>query len=101
MPATAVVTSSKGESKGAQHVQRLHRHVFPNRSRRRVMTGGGVRRSSTTDGAVKQPPYFTSKSFVPADLLSRNTSTLYFPFGRPDAFEMWNSVYASPEGAIA
>src|SRR5262245_45351540 len=44
--------------------------------------------------------YFTSKSFVPADLLSRNTSTLYLPFGSPPGFEMWNSVYASPVGAI-
>src|SRR4051812_26778504 len=42
----AAVTSSKGESKGTEHVQRLHRYVFPSKSRPRVVTGGGVRRSS-------------------------------------------------------
>lgn len=44
--------------------------------------------------------YLISNSFVPADLLSRNTSTLYLPFGSPPGFEMWNSVQASPVGAI-
>src|SRR6476619_1336952 len=44
--------------------------------------------------------YFTSKSFVPADFESRNTSTLYLPLGRPVGLEMWNSVYASPLGAM-
>jgi len=54
----------------------------------------------TVPSAAFTVGYFTSNSFVPADLLSRNTSTLYLPFGKPPGFEMWNSVYASPVGAI-
>ena len=33
-------------------------------------------------------------------MLSRKISTLYLPFGKPSGFEMWNSVQASPVGAI-
>ena len=42
----------------------------------------------------------TSKSFVAAEEPFKKTSSLYFPVGHPSGFEMWNSVLASPVGAI-
>ena len=44
---------------------------------------------------------WTSKSFVAAGEPFKKTSSLYFPVGHPSGFEMWNSVLASPVGAIA
>ena len=38
--------------------------------------------------------------FVAAEEPFKKTSSLYFPVGHPPGFEMWNSVLASPVGAI-
>src|SRR5437868_11669272 len=46
--------------------------------------------------------YFTSKSFWPAVVPLRVTTTWYLPAGRPSGLEIWNSVRtgASPLGEI-
>jgi hypothetical protein len=42
----------------------------------------------------------TSTSLVAAEEPFKKTSSVYFPAGHPSGFEMWNSVLASPVGAI-
>ena len=41
-----------------------------------------------------------SKSLVPAVAPFTSTSILYLPAGHPSGFAIWNSVLASPVGAI-
>ena len=43
----------------------------------------------------------TSKSLVAAEEPFTKISSVYFPVGQPSGFAMWNSVLASPAGAIA
>ena len=57
---------------------------------------------SITSGAGRPPLSYrsTSKSLVAAEDPFKKTSSLYFPIGHPSGFEMWNSVLASPVGAM-
>src|SRR5215510_7217561 len=70
------------------------------------LRGGGCRagnaaRKHGTHCHDRSPQRLTSKSCAPAGAPSSEMATLYFPTGQPEGFEMWNSVWASPCGAIA
>jgi hypothetical protein len=49
---------------------------------------------------LRSPYRSTAKSLVAVEEPFKKTSSLYFPVGHPSGFEMWNSVLASPVGAI-